>query len=1101
MKQNLIIRASAGTGKTFSLATRFIRLMLFEDADPKAIVALTFSRAAAKEIYTKLLERLWKAALSAGNAAAEEVLLKKGLSDLDLETLRRKKVAFTQERFAELLRKTVDSQEVGAIATLDSFILRIVRSFPLEMGFQHAVEVLDEFGEKAARARVGEDLLADDSLDDKGRAADLAAAFRASQRGIFRRACQTAFERVLREWHAFLVDHPEARTWTADSMCAALGIPEDVRRPDLSAVCGSGKRNDPIDGAAEWISGFTGEEKLFPKNKTGELMRFLEANPDESVYRYLTESGKEKVIDCGAAGAAAIRDGIRWMVATALRRQVEVVAAKLDICKLFDGDYDTATRRRGQLTFADFTHCQALAEGGANPLALENIQYRFDERFTHWALDEFQDTSKLQWKCLERLVSEAAGGEQRSVMVVGDLKQSIYGWRGGDDGPFREVMAMGAFRGERGESLKNDVSYRYEKHTVDFINRVFGPGNLKDAPLLNGACAGAVRYWLDEGCWMEHKPDVYAGGKERAGRFKDGDYVEIVRVARPTDGGEDAADAQSEDVSSDEEEGARCSAAMRILAPKVCALVKELWRRHEEVRGGSPSTDTIGILVRNNVDGAYLAERLRSLPDADLPVVWEGVNTILDAPAVQATLELLKLASHPEDTFAWVSVDRLFPVRRLVFPDLATAADVSRRMGGILTRLGLSRTLRAVVSKLSVPEAGLSARSVACLESLVRLAVAFEAREEGGAALEAFPKFLAVSAGRDSGESSRVVRILTMHRSKGLTLDHVIVPIPESGSRDAITEPDPRQRLEGEGWALGMPSEDLARCNPVLAAAWEKKADEHFMEQLRLNYVALTRARKSTYVFVVDDAHDGVVQFRDVLLAPFLGAEAQPTETRAYGEVVFADGTPFGFGYPDRVDGKSGSPEHEPWTHAAGVPSVARRTPSAAGSAVATMRAVNSMAVFFSKDFGAAAEKGIAAHAAYAKIAWIDPGAPRNELEARILASGLGTAFVKPENGATVWCERGYELFDPVSSVWESGQFDRVVFTGEGGNRSATIYDFKTNARRPDENEDAFAARMRTLYAPQMEAYRAALHRLTGIPPDRIRTVLLLVSGGQAVPV
>ena len=55
---NLLIRASAGTGKTFSLATRFIRLMLFDGVEPERIVALTFSRAAAQEIYEALLKRL-----------------------------------------------------------------------------------------------------------------------------------------------------------------------------------------------------------------------------------------------------------------------------------------------------------------------------------------------------------------------------------------------------------------------------------------------------------------------------------------------------------------------------------------------------------------------------------------------------------------------------------------------------------------------------------------------------------------------------------------------------------------------------------------------------------------------------------------------------------------------------------------------------------------------------------------------------------------------------------------------------------------------------------------------------------------------------------
>ena len=83
--------------------------------------------------------------------------------------------------------------------------------------------------------------------------------------------------------------------------------------------------------------------------------------------------------------------------------------------------------------------------------------------------------------------------------------------------------------------------------------------------------------------------------------------------------------------------------------------------------------------------------------------------------------------------------------------------------------------------------------------------------------------------------------------------------------------------------------------------------------------------------------------------------------------------------------------------------------------------------------------------------------------------------------------------------MWESGQFDRVVFTGTGADRRATIYDFKTNVPRPEETEAAFAVRMRAQYAGQMRAYAAALAQLAGLPPDRIETVLLLTATSSTV--
>ena len=98
---NLLIRASAGTGKTFSLATRYLRLMLFDKVDPAKIVALTFSRAAAQEIYTKILERLWTAASSDENAEKESEEVCKGLVGVS--------ESWDKAKFASLLRSSTAS--------------------------------------------------------------------------------------------------------------------------------------------------------------------------------------------------------------------------------------------------------------------------------------------------------------------------------------------------------------------------------------------------------------------------------------------------------------------------------------------------------------------------------------------------------------------------------------------------------------------------------------------------------------------------------------------------------------------------------------------------------------------------------------------------------------------------------------------------------------------------------------------------------------------------------------------------------------------------------------------------------------------------------
>ena len=138
----------------------------------------------------------------------------------------------------------------------------------------------------------------------------------------------------------------------------------------------------------------------------------------------------------------------------------------------------------------------------------------------------------------------------------------------------------------------------------------------------------------------------------------------------------------------------------------------------------------------------------------------------------------------------------------------------------------------------------------------------------------------------------------------------------------------------------------------------------------------------------------------------------------------------------------------------------------------------------------AALRRGSEAHAAYEGVEWIDAAAARNDFE---------RALAKPEGFVALWREKAFEVF--ADGEWTSGRFDRVVIHRVAGELCATVLDFKTN--RPARGEDAadFAARMRRSYAGQMQAYRAAVAALTGIPQERIATRLCLSETGEVAEV
>ena len=989
--KNLVIRASAGTGKTFALATRFLQLSLFNKVPPERIVALTFSRNAAQEIYAKILERLWKAAADDDSATKETETLLEKLSDEERAGICQT-FDGSKDTYCRLLRAVVGVQDAGSIATLDSFILRVVRSFPLETGFDEVPDVLDGFGENRVVADAFSATLSGADADsDSFKEKILGARNNANARTIL-----STLEHLLGPWFGFLDSHPEARKWTLPSMCAAIGVAPDAPSPD------------------------------------DEIVKALKA----------TE-------------------------------------AKLALAKLVVDARQTAKHRINKFAFGDFTDALAESETAGRKLALQDIQFRLDSKFDHWELDEFQDTSEAQWKCLRRLVEEATTDTPgRSTTVVGDLKQSIYTWRGGNDAPFKEIMEWRQFSGEYGENIPLPESHRYGLHTVDFVNAVFGPDNVRAH---EGGCHDAAEQWCNGNCWMEHKPP-----KSKDGKIRDDDFVEIVGVdpssASSDDAGTDGANAN------DGNDGG--TAAVCTLAPQICDFVVDFWKKHEG------STDTVGILVRGNADGALLAERLRSL---GVPVVWEGLSGVLDSPVVRAVLDLLSLAHHPEDVFAWKTVNDIFPLREAVFPDLSDAPSVSAAVSRMLARLGLARTLREIVAKLGAT--GLNDRTKLELDALVREGAAFESRPEDGGDLMRFRDWLAAAAGREIAASPDVLRILTIHRAKGLTLDHVIVPIPEKGNKDSIVAPDSRRTiLSGDGWALGSfagnSQAGLRKQHPVLEQAWNRAADERFLDALRTYYVALTRARKSTHVFVVDEpVKDEKIQFRTLLLAPW--KDRSPVRTEPWGKILLEKGTMPPFKKKD--DGTVKSASGNPW------PRVPAETPIEHVTPSTLLHGTGTDAGFpadlpFAENAGAAAGKGVDEHAEFAKIEWIAPAAPEGDRERKILEwGGAWSEAFRKTPGATVWRETGYEVFSSEGSFWETGQFDRVVFRGSGPDRTAEIYDFKTNAKRTGESVGDFERRMASTYGMQMNAYRRAVAVLCDLPYSRISATLLLSATGTAV--
>ena len=962
-----VIEASAGTGKTFSLVTHLLRL-IFGGTQPERIVALTFSRAAAGEIFNSFIERLSLAA--ADDRAAEEESERVGS-------------CLSRKDFADMLRKVISHQHLSQIGTLDSFLMRIVRMLPLELGLEGEVEVLGDFRAPVEQSRLLDEMMALESDDAKQFYSD---AFRLAFDGDGAKSFLGEFARFIKAWHYRFRDMPDRESWGVAERIWGDDVPDDldVTIGDIRALadglslspCASKRGADTFIKA---VREFGGTPKDAPKCMKDEPL---------------------------ASAAVAMMN--RWSIASALRRTEGIYR----LMYAYESAYTLKVRQRGLITFDDVPRLI----GGLGEDVLFPIEYRMDAKLDHWALDEFQDTSRGQWTALKNLIEESRqSGGGKSVFIVGDRKQAIYEWRGGDVRILGERVAAADVRGSLTESR------RYLRRISAAVNRIFDTATIRG--IFNMDNAEAEVQWE---C-PEHKSfDVGSEG-----------FVNVIQAVK-----EGSQARQSDFFGPIENE-------LKAVRP---------WERGL----------TSAILVRNNAFGEAILAHLKANGVGN--VVFEGDSGVMDSPVSLAFVMMLKLAEHPCDEYAYACI-RHSPIGEAMYPQgVPDAAGLSAELLADFTRLGIVRKFREVREALKkVPDTWndfIEAR----FADLIKCAVEFEDARDETLQLSDFIRHLEEHRRRDFAEDG-MVRIMTMHQSKGLGFDHVIVPFYEFDDLYGGRHPGPVSN-EHPAWVLDSPSAGAEAADSVLCAAECRRRQAQLYASLCLDYVALTRAKKAL----------------TIILHP-QNAKPPPVPVR-FSDLVRMVGLETGGDREWYLKCATGEMAKRPSGERALVPHRRKREKVAKSRPSESFAAALSADSLFADDCGAGAEYGKEMHARYEKVEWIAAG---------VASDAFDLAFVKPADFSELWRERSYELF--ADGSWESGQLDRVVFSGEGSDRRAAIFDFKTNAMLSGESADSYVERMRNSYRPQMEAYRRAVQMLSGIPAERISANLLLTRTRSVVEV
>lgn len=1051
MNNKVLIKASAGTGKTFSLATHAIRLMLL-GTPPRAIVGLTFSRAAAGEIFYGIAKRLAEAALNDARARKETTHVMEGLDATWAQSIwqtwaKEGLVAgapadrhLAARVYARLLRSFVHEQHVSRIGTIDSFMAQMVKAFPVELGLEGAMAVMDDFEAGQQKRAAADALLASAGGNEDSQT--FVDEFRLAMVGKeSKRFCDSLDEFVKYKHEAFL-QQPECTKWGDPTVIwGPAGIPyrnvwtvgefaDRIETQIIAALEPHDKRTDLKKGwpaVAEFIRGFTGSftDAPTPLKNIIEVWGGSETIPEFKCNRISTVLRPEdtKLISTCLETLFHIVLSIRCGRTQGIYR----------LMKRLDANYAQNTRQRGRLTFSDIP--RMIAQLGE--VSRLNLEYRFDGELRHWALDEFQDTSHEQWEAIHNLVEEAKTDPERSVFVVGDMKQAIYGWRGGDVAIFEREVASGCY-----VEQNMAKSHRYCQEIAVFANSVFD--GEKIAAFLTGSEAEAAgKKW--QALWLTHEAVPKMQG-----------CVTVARVRK----------AVSKEMAWE---------------PFVEPLCADLLRISPWERGISAA-----VLVSKNDHGEALADALRK---AGVPVTWEGESDIADTPVVQAFLNLLRVAEHPDDTLAWTHLCASPLAAAKPFAQLLSYSDgrdpkerVIVQVTTDVSRLGLARTLREYADAAGETYDAFTRNRI---DSLVRAAAEYAAAATAEMSLTDFADYVEAYRTRAAADTS-VVKIVTVHRSKGLGFDYVLVPVIDDRKITALSN---QRTFHAPDWAwlLDQPPPGAAiRCDAVLSAANRAEIEAGVFEDLCAYYVSMTRAKRALSVYLRTGGED-------LNFSNHIEKALGQTCPVVIGDAVWYEGI---FRKAERTDAQE-------WPKSKRRPrvTVQRATPSRLGHAN-----VPASTVFEAQEAGAA-ERGSRIHELLSKCEWLDGGDAARETIAAcgeigidlVRPSAFRAALTRPDGEAEVWRERNFEMLE--DGQWTSGTFDRVVFTRLAGGWRAAIYDYKSNRRRGVESAAAFEARMKETYLPQMTAYRQAVAKLAGLDERTVSATLLLTETLSGVTV
>lgn len=841
-RRSVVVEACAGAGKTWMLVSRILRALL-DGAQPQEILAITFTRKAAGEMRERLAQWLAEFGVPAGSTAQRlEALQQRGVPPAQ--------AALLEPRLAALQRELLDGGRPVQIHTFHGWFAQLLRAAPLELaqelGLEREAELIEEL---------------DDHLPELMRRFHAALlrdpAALADYRAQVLRRGRAALGRWLEALLARRVEFELAdRAGTLEASVAAALSP--------GAAAPQAELLQPTCVAALRALA----DRLVQGNKTqakqGELLRLAlefdaaEARFDAVRAALLTADGTPRKLG-SLEGLAEVQALVERIAAAMLQQQAhEEHAAMVRLSRCLLAEYTRYKRGRGLLDMNDLERAALALLRDATLSGW--VQERLDARVRHVLIDEFQDTSPLQWHALHAWLSGYAGAggglAAPALFVVGDPKQSIYRFRRAEPRVFAAVRSF-VVDTLGGAVLECDHTRRNAPGVLAAVNTVFEAAQQEGA--FDGFRAHTTEVGPDDTPALQSLPPVPATPAARRGAPEEPPpWRDSLTVPRH------------------EPEEARLAEEARRVAAAIAGLLAE----------GRHAPGELLVLARRRRPLRLVGEALAALGIRHA-AVDDGL--LGDSPEAQDLLALLDVLVSPRHRLSLARALRA-PLFGASDAELLALADAAAARGGdwwatlveapppgaalqraatllphwrelarrlpphdLLDRIAAEGELHARVAA-SVPPA----RRALALEDIDAMLGA-ALRLDGGRYATPYAFVRALRRRRVVPERSThddAVRLLTVHGAKGLEAEVVFVVDADAAPARADTG------TLLVDWPVEAPAPRRcaflyaeSACPPELQPLLEAERVARRREELNGLYVAMTRARSRLVLSATEPAN------------------------------------------------------------------------------------------------------------------------------------------------------------------------------------------------------------------------------------------------------